>query len=192
MNPVIRSRSLPLPAPYRPARGAAAPTAGICELICAEHARILRLFGALSDLSRREAGGAARSPAGQLWARLAVLLDVHTTAEEEICYPVLFGHGRRATAALEAAAADHADIREAVAESRLLAAGSAQWWRAVTAAQRFSTDHFAAEERQLLAAVNHCLPAGESRLLARRWEAFTAAELAGTPGHGGRRATVAP
>lgn len=69
----------------------------------------------------------------EAWDRAAVLLEANCDAEEEICYPVLSGAAGGAPLIGEARA-EHDDIREAVAETRLQEAGSPAWWRAVTAA----------------------------------------------------------
>ena len=78
-------------------------------------------------------------------------------------------------AMLEEALADHNDILDAVTEARLLEVGSAGWWRAVTAASASAAEHFAREERGLLAEVRKCLHPEAARTLARQWIAFAAA-----------------
>jgi len=150
----------------------AAPDAGISEigeLIVAEHARILRLFGALFDLARRADPAVTRLALAQIWSRLADLLVAHTRAEEEVCFPPMHGAGARALAVTQAAAADHNDIREAVAQARLLEVGSARWWQVITAARTACARHFASEERDLLASLCSCIPPGTAKALVRRW-----------------------
>jgi hypothetical protein len=162
----------------------AVPDAGISEigeLIVTEHARILRLFRALDDLARRGDPAVARLALSQVWARLASLLEVHTKAEEEICFPVAFGSGASALDLAETATADHDDIREAVAEARLLEAGSARWWQLISAIHTACTEHFAGEERGPLAQICGSLPPEKSKVLVRQWAAFAAGQ-ADNPG----------
>lgn len=163
--------------------GATVPDVGIseiCELIFAEHARILRLFGALDGVVRRGEPAVARLALDQIWTRLASLLEVHTRAEEEVCFPLVFGGGARALSFVEAAIADHDDLREAVAEARLLDVGSSRWWQVIAAARAACTKHFASEERGPLAQVCGSVPPETSKVLVRRWTAFTAAHASGT------------
>ena len=160
-------------------RASAVPDAGISEigeLIVTEHARILRLFRALDDLARRGDSAVARLALSQVWARLASLLEVHTRAEEEICLPVVFGNGACAPAFMEAAIADHDDIREAVAETRLLDVGSAQWWQLIGAIHAACVQHFASEERGPLTQFCRSLPPATSKVLMRQWAAFAASQ----------------
>jgi Hemerythrin HHE cation binding domain len=160
-----------------PARAAAVPDAGVSEigmLIFDEHARILRLFGALDGLIRRGEPAITRLALDQIWTRLASLVDVHTRAEEEVVFPLVFGSGPRALDFVAAATADHDDLREAVAEARLLDVDSSRWWRVVTAARAACAQHFASEERGLLAQVCGSLPPETSKDLVRRWTVFAA------------------
>lgn len=162
MNPVVPTAIGTLPAE-------------IGALIAADRRHILRLFRALDDVARADEPALARSRLSQVWARLADLLELHASAEEEICHPVLFGSGERVTAMLDAATADHDDIREVMREVALLDVGSVQWWRAVTAAERACTSHFFREEGGLLEEVCRCLEPGADSVLARQWAAFVAA-----------------
>ena len=158
--------------------GPAVPAAGISEigeLIFAEHARILRLFGALDGLVRRGEPAATKLALDQIWQRLASLLEVHTRAEEEVCFPFVFGTGGAALDFVEEATADHGDLREAVAEARLLDVGSSRWWQVIAAARAACTEHFASEERGPLAQICGSVPPETSKVLVRRWTAFTAA-----------------
>ena len=144
----------------------AAPDAGINEigeLILAEHARILRLFGAVYGLARRADPSVSRLALAQVWARLGGLLVTHTRAEEEICFPPMYGTGARTLTVVEAAAADHMDIREAVEQARLLEVGSARWWQVITGARMACAEHFASEERGLLSALCSGLRQAQAR-----------------------------
>lgn len=165
----------------------AAPDAGsneIGELIIAEHARILRLFGALYDLARRADPSVSRLALAQVWTRLASLLVTHTRAEEEICFPSMCGADARTLTVVEAAAADHIGIREAVEQARLLEVGSARWWQVITGARMTCTKHFASEERGVLSALCSGLPPGTGKVLVRQWAAFAVAQADGSPATG--------
>ena len=158
--------------------GATIPDAGIsgiAELIFAEHARILRLFGALDGVVRRGEPAVTRLALNQIWTRLASLLEVHTRAEEEICFPLVSGAGAFAPSFVEVATADHIDLREKVEEARLLDVGSPRWWQVITAARAACTRHFASEERGPLAQVCGSVPPETSKILVRRWTAFASA-----------------
>jgi hemerythrin HHE cation binding domain-containing protein len=161
----------------------AVPDAGISEvgeLIVAEHARILRLFRALDDLARRGDAGVARLGLAQVWARLASLLEVHTQAEEEICFPLVFASGACTLACMGTATADHDDIREAIAEARLLDVGSARWWRLIATIHAACTEHFASEERGPLMQFCGSLPPATSKALVRQWAGFAAGRTGNT------------
>ena len=172
------------PAFTAPVKDASAvPDAGIGEfgeLIVTEHARILRLLRALDDLARRGDSAAARLALSQVWTRLASLLEVHTRAEEEICFPLVFGSGASTLDVAETATADHDDIREAVSEARLLEAGSARWWQLISAIHAACTEHFASEERGPLAQICGSLPREKSKVLVRQWAAFAAGQADNT------------
>ena len=170
--------------PKRPAAalvkpGPAAGDAGIseiAELIFAEHARIIRLFGALEGLVRRPEPTVTRLALDQIWTRLASLLEVHCRAEEEVCFPLLFGSGAATLSYVEAATADHDDLREAIAEARLLEVGSSRWWQVIAAARTACAQHFASEERGPLAQMCGSVPPETSKVLVRRWSTFAAAQ----------------
>lgn len=156
----------------------------IGDVIHAEHRRILRLFGAIDDVARREVAGLGRSALRQVWVRLADLLEQHTDAEEQICFPALFGGGAEAMTLMEAAIAEHNDIREVLAEARLLEPGSARWWRTVAAAHDECSEHFRREERDVVSVLCGVLSHEESRRAARQWETFPV-------GHGQRASSAA-
>jgi Hemerythrin HHE cation binding domain len=153
----------------------------ISELIFAEHARILRLFGALDGVVRRGEPAVTRLALDQIWTRLASLLEVHCMAEEEVCFPLMLGSGALAQSFVEEATADHDDLRAAVAEARLLEVGSSRWWQVIVTARAICTQHFASEERGPLAQACRSVPPETSKILVRRWTAFAAGHADGTP-----------
>ncbi|MGH3411189.1 MAG: hemerythrin domain-containing protein [Streptosporangiaceae bacterium] len=149
--------------------------ADVVDLILAGHARVRRLFAVLEDAARLGEQPGAREMLSEAWARLDGLLELHADAEEEICYPALFGHGPHATADIHAAIAGHDDIREAVAEARRHDVGSLAWWRAVSTAGRISGEHREVLERGVLADFRRRADQGLRDDLGRRWAAFIAA-----------------
>ena len=89
-----------------------------------------------------------------LWGRLAVFLELHAAAEEEVFYPALLqvGLAARRKAGVEDetldAIHDHNDIRDAVTEVARHPVGSDGWYTAVAAANLANSDHMAEEERE--------------------------------------------
>jgi hypothetical protein len=152
-----------------------AESADIIELVLADHRRIRRLSAALDDAIRwTSRSGPGWAPA-HAWQRLAELLQVHTLAEEEICYLLAARSGPQAAARTRDIAADHDDIREAIAEAALQDAGSALWWRAVKAVQADIPLHLDQEERDVLVSLKYQLTARRRLEIGRQWTAFTAA-----------------
>lgn len=148
--------------------------ADVIELALADHRRIRRLSQALDDGARWAARSGPGWVTAHVWQRLAELLQAHTLAEEEVCFPLAARSGSPAAHA-RGMAADHRDIREAIAEAALQAAGSPLWWRAVRAVQADLPFHLAQEERGILASLRAQL-APERRLeLGRQWTAFVTA-----------------
>lgn len=178
MNSVIPNRTATALVRHGPATGDAG-ISEIAELIFAEHARIIRLFGALEGLVRRAEPTVTRLALDQIWTRLASLLEVHCRAEEEVCFPLMFGSGPAGLSYVETATADHDDLREAVAEARLLEVGSPRWCQVIAAVHAACIRHFASEERGPLAQACRSVPPETSKILLRRWTAFAAAEADG-------------
>jgi hypothetical protein len=78
---------------------------------------------------------------------------------------------------MEHATADHNDIREAICEAQLAAAGSAAWWRAVDAARKASADHFAGQERAAMISLRHSLPLAARQCLGAQWNQYITARV---------------
>lgn len=149
------------------------PPADISELVMADHRRIRRLSAALDDAARWDGGSG--STLAHAWLRLAGLLEVHTAAEEEICYLPMSRYRPGAAEDRHAAIADHDDIREAIREASLHQPGSGPWRRAVRAALACNADHLDREEHGLLAESLADLSMAQRRELGRQWRAFVAA-----------------
>jgi anti-anti-sigma regulatory factor len=138
-------------------------------------ARISQLTGSCRDAPGGPAPGADDGLLSRTWAALARLLTAHLDAEQEICYLTMTA-ARPPSALLQAWAAGHFDIREALAETRLSAAGSARWLRAVSDASAAVIRHIQAEDHYLLPVLGQAPP--ETRgLLGRQWAALTLARL---------------
>jgi hypothetical protein len=149
--------------------------ADIIGMILDDHQRIRRLAAALDQAHRHPDRPLPAGAVATTWERLAGLLEMHTHAEEEICYLPMSRSGQGAAAHLEDARADHADIRDAAAEARLQPAGSAQWWHAADFCLVTCTSHLTQEENGMLAAfAGHADPALR-QTLGRQWLAFCTA-----------------
>lgn len=151
--------------------------ADIIDLVLADHQRIRCLITAPGKV-RRQLPVPAPAPAWAVaatWHQLAGLLDLHTRAEEEICYLPMSGGGQAAAGQIEDALADHGDIREAMAEARLQPAGSAQWWQAAGFALAACPGHLSREESGVLAAFARRADPALRQRLGCQWLAFCTA-----------------
>jgi hypothetical protein len=149
--------------------------AEIIELILSDHERILRLQTALSDVARYYRHTGSAWALASIWDRLAALIEIHTEAEEEICYLAMFGTSAPGLEQMQEAIADHDDIREAFGEARLQPVGSAGWWRAVKAALSTWIEQIDREEQGVLADFARRAGRAQREKLARQWSAFTTA-----------------
>jgi hypothetical protein len=167
--------------------------ADVIELIMADHRRIRRLCEALRHMARRFGDASQDQMPAHVWQRLSGLLEVHTLAEEEICYLPMFACSPAGAGGRREAIDDHGDIREAIREASIQRAGSAVWWRAVRSALAANAEHLDREERDLLP---HCLTGltvSKRRELGRQWAAFIAAwPLGAGPGAVLARPVVPP
>src|ERR1700678_1483400 len=109
----------------------------VTQLILDDHHEQRRLFSILEQIDRGDAGTLAA-----VWERLAIFLEVHAQAEEEIFYPELLLVGRRAgqlgTGGEEKVEAigDHNEIRDTIAAVADHAVGSDGWYDAVAAVNK--------------------------------------------------------
>jgi hypothetical protein len=123
----------------------------ITELILSDHHEMRRMFALLDDMDPSD-----RQRLSAVWRRLAVLLDVHADAEEQVFYPQVLkvgtGAGGKDSAGAETedAVHDHNEIRDAVREVGHREPGSDEWWEAVSQAREANGDHMAEEEREAL------------------------------------------
>lgn len=121
----------------------------ITQLILDDHHEQRRLFAILEQIDRTDT-----EKLSAVWGRLAAFLEVHAAAEEELFYPDLLHVGRGSGGKSDAedetedAIKDHNQIRDAVTEAERHPVGSADWFKAVAAANKANGDHMAEEERE--------------------------------------------
>jgi hypothetical protein len=124
----------------------------VTELILHDHDDQRRMFAILD-----ETDPADHRKLAAVWARLAILLEVHADAEEQLFYPRLLdvGHGaggeKGATSETKDAIHDHNEIRNAVRDVQKHEVSSEAWWAAVIEARTANSNHMAEEERGALA-----------------------------------------
>jgi hypothetical protein len=156
----------------------------ITQLILDDHHEQRRLFAMLEQISRADTEALSA-----LWGRLAVFLELHAAAEEEIFYPALLEVGlaaRRRSGVEEEtldAIHDHNDIRDAVAEVARHPVGSDGWSTAVAAANLANSDHMAEEEREGLTDFRRLASLQRSHDLAVTFASFEARNYAGVTPH---------
>ncbi|MBV9094675.1 MAG: hemerythrin domain-containing protein [Streptosporangiaceae bacterium] len=154
----------------------------ITELILDDHHEQRRLFAILEQVGRTDT-----EVLSAVWNRLAVFLELHAAAEEEIFYPVLLQVGvaaRRAAGVEEEtvdAIHDHNEIRDAVAEVARHPVGSDGWHAAVAAANLANSDHMAEEEREGLTDFRRLAGLQRRHELAVAFAAFETRNFAGVP-----------
>jgi len=128
---------------------------------------------------------------GAVWSRLAVFLEVHAAAEEQIFYPELLkaglaggasGQGEAEAETLDAIH-DHNDIRDAVAEVARHPVGGDGWYDAVAAANLANSDHMAEEEREGLTDFRRLASLQRRHDLAVAFAAYEARNYAGITPH---------
>jgi hypothetical protein len=140
----------------------------VIELVRGDHARIGRLF--------EELAGAAGDPPrlAALWAELAESLLAHVGAFQEICLLPLRHAAPGSVPSAEEVDTQRLDICEAVAEARLLPAGSARWWLAVRAARAAADRHVSSVEAGPLPGLVKQVPESARRQLGRQWNRYMA------------------
>jgi hypothetical protein len=149
----------------------------ITQLILDDHHEQRRRFAMLEEVGRG-------NPAvlGAMWARLAVFLEVHAAAEEQIFYPELL---RVTSGAAEGetldAIHDHNDIRDAIGGVPVDEPGTDKWFAAVAAANLANSDHMAEEEREGLTDFRRMASLQLRHDLAVKFADFEAQHFAGVP-----------
>ncbi len=162
----------------------------ITQLILDDHYEQRRRFAMLEQM---DPGDTAALQA--VWSRLAVFLEVHAAAEEQLFYPELLaaglaagasgggGAGGRQTVEAETLDAihDHNDIRDAVLAVAGHEVGSAGWHAAVAAANEANSDHMGEEEREGLTYFRRHASLRLRHDLAVAFVTFEARNFAGVP-----------
>jgi hypothetical protein len=154
----------------------------ITQLILDDHHEQRRRFAVLEQM-----GSASVAALSHVWARLAVLLEVHAAAEEEIFYPELVKLAlapqplARAEAETVDAIYDHNEIRDAIAAVRPHPVGSPDWRDAIAAVNVANGDHMAEEEREGLTDFRRRVSLAQRHELAVRFVTFEARNFAGVP-----------
>ena len=154
----------------------------ITQLILDDHHEQRRRFALLEQMA--SASVAAQS---DVWARLAVFLEVHAAAEEEIFYPELVKLAlspeplARAEPETVDAIYDHNEIRDAIAAVRPHPVGSPDWRDAIAAVNVANGDHMAEEEREGLTDFRHRVSLPQRHQLAVWFVTFEAQNFDGVP-----------
>jgi hemerythrin superfamily protein len=120
----------------------------ITQLILDDHQEQRRLFAIIEQIDRTDTAALEA-----VWNRLAVFLEVHAEAEEQLFYPELLRVGEgvdslEPEAETQDAIGDHNDIRNAVAAVANYEVGSKGWYDAVAKVNEANSDHIAEEERE--------------------------------------------
>ena len=152
----------------------------ITQLILDDHHEQRRRFALLEQID-----SASVVALSDVWARLAVFLEVHAAAEEEIFYPELvkLAFAPQPLARVEAetvdAIYDHNEIRDAITAVRPHRVGSADWRDAIAAVNVANGDHMAEEEREGLTDFRQRVNLSQRHELAVRFVTFEAQNFAG-------------
>ena len=152
----------------------------ITQLILDDHHEQRRRFALLEQIDSTNVAALS-----DVWSRLAVFLEVHAAAEEEIFYPELVKLAlapqplARAEPETFDAIFDHNEIRDAIAAVRPHTAGSPSWRDAIAAVNVANGDHMAEEEREGLTDFRDRVSLSQRHELAVRFITFEARNFAG-------------
>ena len=138
----------------------------ITALILDDHHAFRVGFARLDDAKGAELQGA-------VWEPLALHLEIHAEAEEEILYPHLLKRGGdEADEETEDAIRDHNKIRDGIEEARANPVGSDGWWKGVWKTRTENSDHLREEEDEVLPDFRKHATLGLRAELGARWIAF--------------------
>ncbi len=139
----------------------------ITALILDDHHRFRVGFARLDDAKTTEELSA-------IWEPLALHLDIHADAEEEILYPHLLtdAGGDDAAAETDDAIRDHNKIRDGIEDARKHPVGSDGWWKGVWTARTENSEHLAEEEDEVLPDFRKHAPIELRYELGARWLTF--------------------
>lgn len=103
--------------------------AEIIELIAADYLHIMRWQVRFGELLRHSSNPGLRPELAATWDTVAMLIDLHMAAEDEVCAPAVYGTGPDGLALVRETRDRHAEIREIIGEAGLHPPGSPQWRR---------------------------------------------------------------
>jgi hypothetical protein len=152
----------------------------ITQLILDDHHEQRRRFALLEQID-----SASVAALSNVWTRLAVFLEVHAAAEEEIFYPELVKLAlaprplARAEAETVDAIYDHNEIRDTIAAVAAHRVGNPDWRDAIAAVNVANGDHMAEEEREGLTDFRRRVSLAQRHELAVRFVTFEAQNFAG-------------
>jgi len=152
----------------------------VTQLILDDHHEQRRRFAVLEQIDAADVRSLT-----EIWARLAIFLEVHAAAEEAIFYPELvklaIGPQPLGSAEPETIDAiyDHNEIRDAIAAVGGHRVGTQGWRDAVAEVNRANSDHMAEEEREGLTDFRRQVSLAERHSLAVAFAAFEAHNFAG-------------
>ncbi len=139
----------------------------ITALILEDHHRFRLGFARLDD---------AKSTAelAAIWTPLALHLEIHAEAEEQILYPHLLtdAGGDDARDETEDAIGDHNKIRDGIALAAKHSVGSDDWWTGVHQARTENSEHLTEEEDEVLPDFRHHATVELRHELGSRWLRF--------------------
>lgn len=118
----------------------------VTELILQQHTLQRQMFSWLDEIDPADTAALA-----SVWSRLAILLEVHASAEELHVYPILLriGVGENGSGPdneVLDVINDHNQIRDSVRSSLAAETGTDEWWQHVLTARLANDDHMREEE----------------------------------------------
>jgi hypothetical protein len=150
--------------------------ADIIDLIRADRRHIVRWTARLGELRRHDSGQDRRALAAT-WQTLASLIDLHMSAEDEICGPAIFGADPAARAVAREAKDAREDVREIVLETSLQPPGSPRWWQLARTALEAWSGLLDQEEHGPMADYRHGADRARRERLACQWRAFAEVQI---------------
>ena len=149
----------------------------IVALVRADQLHIMRWAARLGEFSRCDSGQEVVPVLVRTWQTLAGLIELHISADEEICGPAVFGLDGRGRVLARATRAAHEDIREIIREVSLQPPGSPPWWRLAGAVLVAWVVQVDLEEHGPLAECRRRADPALRERLAAQWRAFTEAHI---------------
>ena len=139
----------------------------ITALILEDHHRFRVGFGRLDDAH-------STAELAAVWNPLALHLEIHADAEEEILYPHLLvdAGGKQAAEETDDAIRDHNKIRDGIAAANRHPVGSEPWWTGVWQTRTENSDHLREEEDEVLPDFRKHATMELRYQLGARWLAF--------------------